>query len=287
MANLSSLSPITTAATALGNLILVSPQKTVGYQPQNPPNPDGSPSTSQQPPAILFHYEGEQSATLESDITDHFIEDNSAVQDQIALRPPVITTHGFIGELNDIAPPALQIIKTLADKLLVISAYTPALTTTALIAYTEALLLYEVTQGVAQSAVAAWSSITGTNGESVIGSNGLIQQNNQTKQQEVFQSFYGYWQNRTLFTVQTPWAIFQNMAIKSLRAIQDAETKMISDFEVSFKQIRTASTALSSVIQTSAQGRAQFQSASGVNNGIQSPTNNTDFAAGLQTTGLA
>lgn len=265
MANISSLTPITTTATALSNLILVSPQATVGYQPQNNPTS----STMKPPPAILFHYEGEQTALIESDITDHFIEDNTAIADQIALRPELITTQGFIGELNNVAPGILAALQTLADKLTVISAYVPVLSETAIIAYTEAFQLYQVGANAVNSAVSAWSTLNGTSGESVINGQGITIQPNQTKQQTAFQQFYGYWRNRTLFTVQTPWAVFQNMAIKSLRAIQDADTNMLTDFEVTFKIIRTAQNATS--IFTSVQGRLGSQSAGVTDLGTSTP----------------
>ncbi len=268
--NLSALTPITTSATALANLVLVSPQKVVGYQPQNKPNPDGTQSTTQQPPRFLFNYEGEQTVTLESDITDHFVEDNTAIQDQIALKPEVITTHGFIGELNDVPPPALALLKTAANKLTVIGAYTPGLTTTALIAYSEAFFLYQVASTVIDSAVAAWSSITGTGDENEIGSSGLQTFNkSQTDQQVAFQTFYGYWRNRTLFTVQTPWAVFKNMAIKNLRAIQDSESRMITDFEISFKMIRSVSTLEP---QNQVDGQLQSQSSALADLGTSSPS---------------
>lgn len=286
MANLSSLTPITTRATALSNLILVTPQKTNGYQPQNPPNPDGSPSTAQQPPAILFHYEGEQTVAIESDITDHYIEDNTAIQDQIALKPEVITTHGFIGELNDIAPAALQLLKTLANKLTVVSAYVPAISETALIAYNEAFFLYQTASNAANAAVSAWSSLSGSSGESVINGQGLTTQSNQNKQQTAFQQFYGYWRSRTLFTVQTPWAVFQNMAIKSLRAIQDAETRVITDFEVSFKMIRTAATASSTSVSLY-QDRLNSQAAGLTDLGTSTPVSSISLTQGLTQMGVA
>ena len=297
MANLSALAPITTAATSLSNLILVSPQATKGYQPQNPPNPDGTPSTAQQPPSILFHYEGEQTVALESDITDHYIEDNTAIQDQIALRPEQITTHGFIGELNDIAPPALQLLQAAADKLVVIDAYTPVLSETALIAYNEAFLAYQVANNAVQSAVAAWSSVTGQNGENVIGANGLSAgsfnsatgaiSGNQTKQQIAFQQFYGYWRNRTLFTVQTPWAVFQNMAILRIRAIQDEKTNVITDFELTFKMIRTAQTATTPGLAPILQGRLSSQAAGTTNLGTQTPVSSISVSDGLTGMGAA
>ncbi len=240
--NLSALTPITTAATALSNLILVSPQKTIGYQPQNAPS--WKRDTTQQPPALLFNYEGEQTVALSSDITDHYIEDNTAVQDQIALKPERITTSGFVGELNDIAPAALQPLKTIAEKLTTVTAYVPQVSTTAQLAYANAFQLYQVAQNALNSAVSTWASINGTPSQSVINGSGIQTAPNQTKQQIYFQQFYGYWKNRQLFTVQTPWAIFQDMAIESLRAVQDAETRVITDFEVTFKLMRFASTQL-------------------------------------------
>jgi hypothetical protein len=279
MPNLSALSSVTTAATALSNLVLVSPQSTVGYQPQNPSQASGQ--TSQPPPAILFHYEGEQTVALESDITDHYIEDNTAIQDQIALKPETITTHGFIGELNDVAPGALAAVKAVADKLTVISAYTPVLSATALLAYNQAFQLYQIGQSAVNSAVAAWSSIGGSGGESVISSQGLASQPNQTKQQIAFQQFYGYWRSRTLFTVQTPWAVFQNMAIKNLRAIQDAETQTITDFEVTFKMIRTAATVTTPGTNQSYQGRAAAQAAGLTDLGTSTPVSSISLSQGL------
>ena len=287
MPNISALSTVSTAALSLSNLILVSPQTTVGYQPQSA---DGK---SQQAPSILFHYEGEQTASLESDITDHYVEDNTAIQDQIALKPEIITTHGYIGELNNVTPAALQILKTLADKLTVIDAYTPGLSVTAMIAYNEAFSLYQTGANAINSAVSAWSSINGTGGENVIGSAGIEGnafnpatgeiRNNQTKQQIAFQQFYGYWKSRTLFTVQTPWAIFKNMALKNVRAIQDAETRVITDFELSFKMMRFAATTEN---ETTAQGRAITQSAGVVDLGTNTPTPSISMSTGLSQMGV-
>ncbi len=266
--DLSGLSSLTTAATSLSNLILVTPNVNLGYQPQNAEG-----SEAAQPPSILFHYEGEQSVALESDITDHYIEDNTAIQDQWTLKPETVNTHGFIGELNNVPPKALAILQKAANRLTTISAYVPSLSATALIAYNQAFFLYQVGANAANSAVSAWSSISNSG------------QSQQTKQQQAFQQFYGYWQSRTLFTVQTPWAIFQNMAIKSLRAIQDAETNVISDFEVSFKRMRFATT--ESSIPISLQGRAASQSQGLVDFGTTTPTNDIGVLDGISSMGIA
>lgn len=289
MASLSSLAPITTLATSLSNLILVSPSATNGYQPQNPPDASGNVSTANQPPSLLFHYEGEQTVTLQSDITDHYIEDNTAVQDQIAIKPVKITTHGFIGELNNIPPAALALLQTAALKLTAVQAYTPALTIAAQQAYAQSFLLYQTASNAQNAAVSAWSSLSGgeSGGTSVIsGSTFTHSVGNQNKQQVAFQQFFGYMNRRTLFTVQTPWAIFQNMAIESLRAIQDAETRVITDFELTFKGLRFASTAYTSGAAPVSGGRSASQRASLTNLGKSSPVPSVGVGQAISSSGV-
>jgi len=286
----SAISNAANTALGLSNLILVSPQSTIGYQAQN--FPSWKNDSSAQPPAILFNYEAEQSVSLSSDVTDHYIEDNTAIQDQVALKPETITTSGFIGELNDVAPAALIPLQTVAEKLVAIGAYAPQISETAAIAYAKAFQLYQVGSSLANSAVSSWASLTGGGAQTVI--NGATTQQDitnqtnksQTKQQIYFQQFYGYWKNRTLFTVQTPWAVFQDMIIQSLRAVQDAETNMITDFEITFKLMRFASTQSVANIglynSNDAQGRLLSQSSEEVDLGTSSvETSNVSFASQL------
>lgn len=286
----SAISNAANTALGLSNLILVSPQSTIGYQAQN--FPSWKDDSSAQPPAILFNYEAEQSVSLSSDVTDHYIEDNTAIQDQVALKPETITTSGFIGELNDVAPAALIPLQTVAEKLVAIGAYAPQISETAAIAYAKAFQLYQVGSSLANSAVSSWASLTGGGAQTVI--NGATTQQDitnqtnksQTKQQIYFQQFYGYWKNRTLFTVQTPWAVFQDMIIQSLRAVQDAETRMITDFEITFKLMRFASTQSVANIglydSNDSQGRLLAQSSEEVDLGTSSvETSNVSFASQL------
>jgi hypothetical protein len=263
---LTTLSTATSAISALSNLLVVSPQTTVGYQPQK------FGSTAAVGQALLFHYEAENTVNLQFDITDHFAEDNQALQDQAISKPVEITTHGFIGELNDVAPFGLQTAQVLANKLLTIGAYVPSLSATALIAYNEAAFLYATAESAASSVIQSANSlgnfITGGNlgGQNVVGTTGTISNTpGQNKQQLAFQQFYANAQALNLFTVQTPWAVFQNMMIKSMRAIQDETTNSITDFELTFKQVRIASTTTASGY--SLQTRAATQAAAMTNQG--------------------
>lgn len=267
--NLTALSSVTSAAGTLGNLILVKPNDNLGIQAQLP---DGSTTSD----SFLFNYEGENTVTLDSDITDHWAEDNKALQDQIALKPEMIQTNGYIGELNDIVPKVLQPLKTAADKLTVLSPFVPQVSATALIAFNTAKQAYDTAASVAGSAVSAWNTIAGNDVTDING----VKFQAQTKQQLAFQKFYGYWNQRQLFTVQTPWAIFNNMAIKTLRAVQDEDTRVITTFEVTFKRMRFAET-INQVNGISFNGRAAAQAAGIVDHGVSTPTPSIGLGAAL------
>lgn len=251
--NLSALSSL--SSTLLSGIILVNPQRNIGYQPQNAPMSPGMGPLEGQSDNFIFNYEGEQSLILESDITDHYVEDNTSINDQIALRPEVVTTHGYIGELTDIAPPLLVPLRIAASKLTGIGAYAPSLSVTALRAYNTAILNYSSASQLINSAVDAWDSLTGET---------------QNKQQKAFVKFYGFWKQRTLFTIQTPWNIMNNMAIKSLRAIQDPDTTMITDFEITFKKMNFSTTMTTGGLQAG-QGRFNNQAAPEIKLGSTSP----------------
>lgn len=258
---LSQLSNVTTNAGAIG-LLLAVPQKQTGYQPQVDATDLSAVLNLISPPGFMFHYEGEQTVTFESDITDHYVEDNTARQDHISLKPIKVTTHGFIGELNDVPPRALALLKTAADKLSPIGPWAPKLSVTAQLVYAQALQLYQTANVLKNAAVSALAALTG--GQS------------QNLQQQAFNNFYGYYQQRTLFTIQTPWALFPDMAIVSCRAIQDAETNSITDFELNFKQIRQATT-VAGIIPAVLSGRGGEQNSSLVNAGTStaSPADTT------------
>lgn len=267
--NLETLSQATLTARTLANLILVSPQKEIGFKPTQ----QGKMSLNV--PSLLFHIKGEEQANLRSDITDHYVEDNTAINDHITLRPETISCQGFIGELNNVTPEVLQALRIAADKLTIVDALAPQLSVTALRAINLAQQLYSTAENLAAAGVASWNSLSNarfgtTKGQlNEIGSNGLVTDNgNQTKQQQAFQQLYGYWQNRTLFKVQTPWAIFNNMAIEDLVAIQDDESEMITDFKVQFKILRFAKTDVALSLTT--QGRFANQASTEVNLGVGS-----------------
>ncbi len=249
------------------NIALVTPQLNVGYQPISGQGVEGT-SELPNPPAFLFDYEGENGVHLQSEITDHYIEDLTAIQDHWALRPPKVTVHGFIGELTDLLPiPVLGPLVQTVSKLLIIDDFSPAFSASALIALNDAASLYTTAKTTVDTAVSAFDALA--NGG----------QPSQTKQQVAFQKLYGYWNQRLLWTIQTPWMIFKNMALEEVRPIQEPETKMVTDYFLTFKAIRTAT--VISGATPAIQGRAAQQSKGLTDLGTSTPVNSIPLSQGL------
>lgn len=261
--NISAIQSATTSALGLSNFVLVSLQNPTGYTPNPKIFPDGT--IGPQEKNFLFNYEGENTVTLESDITDHFVEDNTTVQDQIALPPEMISVQGYIGELSDIVPRPLQLAKSAAESLTFVSAYTPGLSASALLAYNQAAQAYQIAKIGVQTGLNAFNSVFGEGGV-------------QTEQQIAFNYFYGYWQQRKLFSVQTPWNLFKNCAIKTLRAVQDPSTRFVTDFDITFKVMRFASVA-DELTALNFQGRLVAQSSTATGNGSHPLGKEADFSS--------
>lgn len=272
--DLSLLSNNMVTAQALNNLILVWPQKQTGYQPQT--QLFGGKTSSNE--RFLFDYEGDQTITLRSQITSSWVEENYQVNDHIALESDIITTNGFIGEVNTVVPTALIELDQAADKLQNISSMEPSLSISAQKAYDTAFKIYQAVELAKRTSIPAWNSSSGvtSNGPTEInqgvGAQELVDSidlRTQSKQQIAFQKFYAYRKARTLFTVQTPWAIFKDCAIEELTSTQSATSAYVTQFAITFKPIMVAYTQLTSDA-VGFQGRSYFHAAPASNSGEQS-----------------
>lgn len=180
----------------------------------------------------VFDIEGESEVMLSAEITDHFIESNSTVQDHIALRPKRIQLSTFVGELvyyterNGPTP-----VEKVARKITQINAFLPALT---------------------QSVMQARGIINTVRGADtfkpplspLLDIYAFVRNSffNQNKQQQAYQYFKALMENRVLFSVQTPFEFCTDMAIESISATQDATTRTVSNFSLVLKHIRKVST---------------------------------------------
>lgn len=201
---------------------------------------------------FMFDVVDEEQIKLESDITDHYVEDNIAVQDDIALKPIEVVAKGFVGEYVYETPVVESVKETISGKLALVSQYLPKMSNFA----QKAMQKAQKTSDLFDTAQRKISSLYKTFND--------IGQISDNKQAKAYAYFVSAWQSRQLFKIQTPYCFYDNMAIKMIKFIQTGETKDKSQIEITFKQIRkTVTTQVAS-----AQGRLKAQISNRVNAGL-------------------
>jgi len=183
------------------------------------------------PPGIagfVFDLVKDDGVELESDIPDHYVEENTPVQDQIALHPEIVTVSGDIAELVKTIP-VISRVAPVTNPLPMITDFEPELSPGA------QEVQDETEQAAAEDTAAVASS------QSLYGyyNAQIPPQPNQTKQSVAFGYIYQLWKGRQLFSVETPWGFFTNMAIQSASARQPENSRSVTEFEITFKKIRT------------------------------------------------
>jgi hypothetical protein len=222
----------------------------------------------------VFDIATDWSVELNSDITDYYVEDNTAVQDHIALKPKMVTISGYQGELvtrteQDAAGFGLSAIKKgqvvagimeniknvnvqkLAQKMDVLNPLNPILppqvaqvrakisqATNAFDKYRSLINQdYQEAKKMFNSAKQAIAALKGNKlrGKSVINYPESLQMD---RQAYIFAKFTYLWNQKILCFVDTPWGTFQNMAIQTISVNQDEETKHITNVTITFKQMQ-------------------------------------------------
>ena len=210
----------------------------------------------------VFDIVGDEEMEITSDITDHYLEDNTSIQDQISLKPEKYTVKGVVAELV-LTQPLQQAQAVTVNPLPLFAGFVPVFTDAATAIMGEA----------AAAAVAAESSVADT--QSLYGYfNGSLGSQSQTRQAKAFAYFYQLWSGRQLFSVETPWGVMNNMAIESLAPSQSAESASRTDFSITFKKLRFAQTVTVNVGQLA--GRAVYQRSQTTQQSKATPTTCTN-----------
>ena len=177
---------------------------------------------------FVFDILGDEDAMLDSDITDHYVEENYSIQDHIALRPAKFTLSGYIGEMSDIVSNSFLNILTSIQSLSSIGDYTLPFGAQATQVYNKIAGVTSQAGMVLNQASNAFQFFTGMSTAN-------------SKQQSAYNFFQQLWFNRSLCMVETPWAVWPDMAIENIRILQRDQNKFVSEFSVTFKQIRKVS----------------------------------------------
>jgi hypothetical protein len=214
---------------------------------------------------FTFDYEGDDSVDQANEITDHWVESNDAVQDHIGVRPFQITLKGVVSDLvfskasQGFILSALQTVETsIAQIDAYLGSYTPGATQALLNAITQAQnVAIQIEQAAARAAqIANFFSATPQ----------------LTRQQSAFIQLSALRLARTLFTVQTPFQVFYNMAIENIHASQPSWTDTQSDITVTMKQLQFTSTLSAASFTAQYGGNAAYgyqpQTSNGATSGL-------------------
>ena len=178
---------------------------------------------------FVFDFLGEEEVTLESEITDHYVEDNYAIQDHIAQKPIRYVAKGYIGELINLFPNTLLSILTTVQTLDAVDAFKPVFSAQANQVYNAIAAEGNQVVNVVGQAKSLYSLLSGVSTTA-------------NRQQNAFNAFVNFWQNRTSCSIETPWGVLYSMYVERITPAQPENTQIMSEFTVTFKQIRLTTT---------------------------------------------
>ena len=179
---------------------------------------------------FIFDYEGETVVTHQSEITDHYSEQNTFLNDHAAQKPARITLRGFVGELVDNPNfGLLGALNTLQSKLTTLPAtlgkYTPAVAqkiASGLTSATTAINKVDMAISKAQNVVGL-----------ILGGTPAA-----TRQQKAYRQLWSLYQANAVFTLDTPFNYFKCVIIENMTFTQDADTKQWCEISVTVKEVR-------------------------------------------------
>ena len=188
-----------------------------------------------------FHVPQSEQIKMESDITDHFVDNNSVLQDHISRKPVTIMLNGLQGDyfysVNKIedtlalVTPTLSLVKQFLPKLRDITMQLHLKKTSAKYTYNQQTKQIETKIEANKQNFNAIDMFK------------IFQEMYKLKsaQTRAFFFFDAMWKSKALFSVETSWKRYDNMCIQSLTPTRDKNAD-ITEFNITLKQISRAQT---------------------------------------------
>ena len=204
-----------------------------------------------------FHVPQSEQVNMESDITDHYIDTGSPVQDHISRKPVTVTVRGYQGEYYYTVHPIESVLSQVTPTLALVKQFLPKISS--------------VTQKVKDaSAATVFSKTFLRHSDDTLNAVDLFEifqdlYKITSAQTRAFLFFEALWRSEALFTVETSWKRYDNMVIQKIVPLRDNNAD-ITDFTVTFKQISRTTTLAESVKK--AAGRLKDQTSTVAQKGI-------------------
>lgn len=216
---------------------------------------------------LFFDFVSDETVSCSSNITDNWVENNTAIQDHIALSPITVSLKGFCGELVYEAKQAdldyqseltqaemrnalpLEIanfgeygsIYDIDGKLSTIGAYFPSVSNIT----QKAQNIWNLHQASSKKASRISNLLNGkrlrTLNSQMNAYSGISSNITQKKLKEIGESLKLAWESRKSFIVETPFGIYENMYIQSI-TLHQGNDLYVGDIDITLKQIRFAET---------------------------------------------
>lgn len=257
----------------------------------------------------FFDVVNDDTVTYNAQITDNWIESNSAIQDHIALQPVTITMRGLCGELvydakqaeldyeNELAQAKTRNsqytiiwkygdfkgIEDVDGKLVAIGKIAPPLSNITEMAQNNWELLNIQNQKASKIVDAFKNRNNKTMAQQMNNYNGLSTNARQSRLKQVGDEFKKAILGRKSFTVNTPFGTFENMYLQTV-TLHQGEEDYIGDIDITLKQIRFAQTQTTKADEktlSELNSLAQTQSDAQNNGNTQGVNRNKSFLADL------
>lgn len=257
----------------------------------------------------FFDVVNDDTVTYNAQITDNWIESNSAIQDHIALQPITITMRGLCGELVYDAKQAeldyeselaqaktrnsqytiiwkygdFKGIEDVDGKLVAIGKIAPPLSNITEMAQNNWELLNIQNQKASKIVDAFKNRNNKTMAQQMNNYNGLSTNARQSRLKQVGDEFKKAILGRKSFTVNTPFGTFENMYLQTV-TLHQGEEDYIGDIDITLKQIRFAQTQTTKADEktlSELNSLAQAQSDAQNNGNTQGVNRNKSFLADM------
>lgn len=212
-----------------------------------------------------FHLPETEQITMQNDITDHFVETNSAVQDHIARHPTIVTLSGLQGEYFYSVNEIEDLLATITPTLSLVKQFLPKIAPS-----TQQNKTQKATQ---ENAVTQEKEL-------IVG--GVEVQKRQFNAMDLFKLFQDLYKlksaqtrayyffealfkSRAIMSIETSWRRLDNMVIQNVQAIRDGNAD-ITEFMLTFKQLSITESGVEKIENTA--GRLAQQSAPVTNKGV-------------------